>query len=437
MQLEIRLPSLAESMTDGTLTTWFKKEGDRVTTGEAIAQIETEKSNVDLEAPEAGVLRRILVPAGTEKVKVGDVLALLETGSGEGTGDHSNPVVTNLASSSVVGVTARASGRSDPASPPVIEPMAPRSSEAVSGGQDFVNATPLARRMATVVRLDLTEVKGTGQSGRVGKVDVERILRERQGVPAVYVAPAAPPVAARPSAPASEPAVQATARFEERPLSAMRRVTAARLLQAKQTVPHFYLRIECAADAMLDLRSRANAGSSDLKLTVTDFIVRAAALALHKVPLANSTWADNVIRVYKTVDIAVAVATPTGLITPIVREADRKGLATISRELKELAEQARAGQLRPEEYTGGTFTVSNLGMYGVESLYAIVNPPQGGILGVGAVQQRPVVRGGELAVGRAMTCTLSADHRAIDGVTGAELLAEFRNLIEEPLLLVL
>lgn len=437
MQVEIKLPSLAESMTEGTLTTWFKKEGDQVTAGEAIAEIETEKSNVDLEAPEAGVLRRILVAAGTEKVKVGEVLALLETGFGEGIGDHTNPVATNLESSPIVGVAARASGRSDAAGPPATEPIAPRPSEALSGGAAPVNATPLARQMGTVAGLDLSEVRGTGPSGRIGKTDVERVLRERQHVPAVKAATAEQPVVAPHTAPAQEPPVQVTAQFEERPLSAMRRVTAARLVHAKQTIPHFYLQIECAADAMVDLQARANARGADLKLTVTDFVVCAAALALRKVPLANSSWADNAIRVYETADIAVAVATPTGLITPIVREADHKGLATISHELKALAERARAGQLRPEEYTGGTFTVSNLGMYGVQSLYAIVNPPQSCILGVGAVQQQPVVRGGELAIGAVMMCTLSADHRAIDGATGAELLAEFRRLIEDPWLLVL
>lgn len=432
MQVEIKLPPLAESMTDGTLTAWFKREGDRVATGEAIAQIETEKASGDLEAPGAGVLQRILVAAGTEKVRVGEVLALLETGSSEG--DHSHPVTPDPAAA----LAARASGRRDTVSPPAIEPSAPQSSEAVSVGEDSINATPLARRMATLAGLDLAEVKASGgPSGRIGKVDVERMLREQRGLPAIDAAPAGPLVASRPSARGPKPAPPAMAPFEERPVSAMRRVTAARLLQAKQTVPHFYLQIECAADALLDLRSRANARSSKLELTVTDFVVRAAALALRKVPLANSSWADNAIRVYERADIAVAVATPAGLTTPIVRGADRKALGAISRELKGLAERARAGKLRPEEHTGGTFTVSNLGMVGVDSVYAIVNPPQSCILGVGAIRQRPVVRGGELAVGHVMTCTLSADHRAIDGATGAELLAEFRNLLEEPFLLVL
>jgi pyruvate dehydrogenase E2 component (dihydrolipoamide acetyltransferase) len=217
----------------------------------------------------------------------------------------------------------------------------------------------------------------------------------------------------------------------------MRRVTATRLQQAKQTVPHFYLRIECAADAVLEFKTLVNTHSADVELTLTDIIVRAAALALRKVPLANSTWADNAVRVYERADISVAVNTPTGLITPIVRDAARKGLAAISRELKALTGRAREGRLNPEEYTGGTFTVSNLGMYGVESLYAIINPPQSCILGVGAAVRRPVVRGDEVTIGTVMTCTLSADHRAIDGATGAELLAEFRDLIEEPRLLAL
>ena len=225
--------------------------------------------------------------------------------------------------------------------------------------------------------------------------------------------------------------------FTEHTLTGMRRVTATRLQQAKQTVPHFYLRIECVVDAALGLLARVKELYPDVTPSLTDFVVRAAALALRQVPQANSTWADGVVRVYDTVDIAVAVNTPKGVITPIVRAADRKDLGAIARETRALVTRAREGTLTPEEYTGGTFTVSNLGMYGVEGLYAIVNPPQSCILGVGAAVKRPVVAGNVVAVGTVMTCTLSADHRAIDGAVGAELLAALRAFIEQPGLMAL
>ena len=220
--------------------------------------------------------------------------------------------------------------------------------------------------------------------------------------------------------------------FEERPLSAVRRMTAARLTQAKQAVPHFYLQTDCSADAMLAVLKRVNAEQSDVKLTITDFIIRAAALALQDVPLANSTWADNAIRVYENSDIAVAVHTPSGLMTPIVRGANRKSIFDISRELKELVVRARAGRLKPHDYTGGTFTVSNLGMFGIGSNFAIINTPQSCILGVGAAEARPVIRDGALAIGTVMTCTLSVDHRTIDGAVAAELFRRFRDVFEQP-----
>ncbi len=220
--------------------------------------------------------------------------------------------------------------------------------------------------------------------------------------------------------------------FEERPLSPVRRVIAARLTHAKQTVPHFYLQIDCCVDATIAARQRINAERPDTKLTLTDFLIRAAALALREVPLANSTWAENAIRVYENADVAVAVNSPSGLITPIVRDAGRKSLVDISRELKDLAARARGGRLKPEEYTGGTFTISNLGMFGVGSNFAIVNTPQSCMLGAGAAEQRPIVRDGALAIGTVMTCTLSVDHRTIDGALAAELFGKFRHFLEQP-----
>jgi pyruvate dehydrogenase E2 component (dihydrolipoamide acetyltransferase) len=420
MAIEIRLPQLAESMTSGRVSAWLKREGDLVEAGEPIVEVETDKSSVEVAAPASGRLSRILVPAGTDGVKVGGLLAIIGDQDGSG-------------------IEAPTDRPVEPQLMPSVAAPAPASATAE------VTATPLARKMAAVAGIELAAIAGTGPHGRIGKDDIDRILRARGpgtssiggGEPRTDGGVARQREPVRPAAVAPTPQVVTSANFEERSLSAIRRITAARTAHSKQTVPHFYLRIECRVDALLEARARIKASSPDFSPTITDFVVRAAALALIKVPLANSAWVDDTLRVYNAADIAVAVATDEGLLTPIVRGAERKGLAEISSELKALTERARAGTLKPEDYSGGTFTVSNLGMYGLESLFAIVNPPQSCILGVGAAQERPVVRAGALAVGHMMTCTLSADHRAIDGATGAALLAEFQRLIEEPWLLVI
>ena len=376
--IEFRLPQLAASVTSVRLSVWLKREGDRVQAGEPIVEVETDKTNVELEAPASGVVRTIHVAAGTEGLEAGVLLALI---ADEADGKPATP------------------GSTTPA--PVETDTGSAVSDAPSGrGED--TAAPRA-----------------------------------PAPPGPPPAAAAAPTAPAPTGGETRGPVGPDAPFQEYPLTAMRRVTATRLQQAKQTVPHFYLRIECAVDAALGLLARAKELHLDVTPSLTDFVVRAAALALRQVPRANSTWADGVVRVYDTVDIAVAVNTPKGLITPIVRAADRKDLGTIARETRALVTRAREGTLTPEEYTGGTFTISNLGMYGVESLYAIVNPPQSCILGVGAAVKRPVVAGNAVTVGTVMTCTLSADHRAIDGAVGAELLAALRAFIEQPGLMML
>jgi pyruvate dehydrogenase E2 component (dihydrolipoamide acetyltransferase) len=287
--------------------------------------------------------------------------------------------------------------------------------------------------MAAIAEIDLAAIAGLENGRRIGKADVEREISRRRGGPTPR--PTAQPASAQ-SAAGNSPIASTPAGFEDTPLSAMRRVTAVRLQQSKQTIPHFYVRIDCVLDALMELRARVNANGMAGKLTVTDFVVRAAALALRRVPEANSSWIDTGVRVYDRADIAVAVNTAEGLITPVVRDADRKNLETISRELKALSERARAGRLQPAEYSGGTFTISNLGMHGVTSLYPIINPPQSCILGVGAVEERPIVIGGQLAVGRVLSCTLAADHRALDGATGARFLTELRRYLEDPLSMV-
>ena len=439
--IEFRLPQLADSVTSVKLSVWLKQEGDRVQAGEPIVEVETDKTNVELEAPVSGVVRTIHVVAGTEELEVGVLLALIadETDSETATPAATTPEPVADDHQEVetdpdgAGADSRAGPGDETAAPR--EPARPDPPPIpVADGAPAPVATPMARRMAVAAGLDLSTVRGSGRGGRIGKADIDRMLAVQRGAP--------PAAAAAPTAPAqvdgeTHGPVGPDVPFTEHTLTAMRRVTATRLQQAKQTVPHFYLRIECVVDAALGLLARVKELHPDVTPSLTDFVVRAAALALRQVPQANSTWADGVVRVYDTVDIAVAVNTPKGLLTPIVRAADRKDLGAIARETRALVTRAREGTLTPEEYTGGTFTVSNLGMYGVEGLYAIVNPPQSCILGVGAAAKRPVVADNVVTVGTVMTCTLSADHRAIDGAVGAELLAALRAFIEQPGLMAL
>ena len=432
MPTELRLPQLAETAASAKLAVWLKQEGEAVAAGEPVVEVETDKTNVEIEAPASGVLSKIHVAAGTEGLETGALLAVI-TDDGGGTA----PAGDGAVRADDGAVPAEAAARPGP--PPVPASAAagsdspepgPASAPVPAPGPGPA-ATPLARRMAAAAGLDLGTVRGTGRGGRIGKTDVERALA---GQASSATPPAGPPVAERvPDPPPAAP----PAGSREEPLSAMRRVTAERLQAAKRDVPHFYLGADCAMDAALQLRARVNEQDPGLELTLTDIIVRAAALALRQVPAANSAWAEGAVRLYDAADVAVAVDTPQGLITPIIRHADRKGLRAISGELKALVARARAAELTPGEYTGGTFTISNLGMHGVDSLYAIVNPPQSCILGVGAARPRPVVAGDAVTVGTIATCTLSADHRTIDGATAAALLAAFRAFVEEPGLLAL
>ena len=289
-------------------------------------------------------------------------------------------------------------------------------------------ASPLARRIAGQAGLDISALSGSGPNGRIVKSDIEAAIAG--GVPTVATVPATAPVA-----------VAGTGGYTEVANSTMRKVIASRLQESKQTVPHFYLTIDCQIDELLAMRKKLNTaapeGDSGYKISVNDFVVRAVALALRQVPEANATWTETAIRLYNDVDVSVAVATPNGLITPVVRNASEKGIAIISNEVKDLAGRARDGKLMPEEYQGGCFTISNLGMYGVKDFAAIINPPQSCILAVGAGEQRPVVKDGALAVATVMTCTLSADHRSVDGAVGAQFLAAFKRMIEEPLTMML
>jgi pyruvate dehydrogenase E2 component (dihydrolipoamide acetyltransferase) len=311
--------------------------------------------------------------------------------------------------------------------PPVAAPKA-----AAPAGGERVIASPLAKRMAAQAGLALTGVSGSGPNGRIIKADVEAALSG--GRPAIAAAAPAATAPSRPTAP-----VQPGAAYVEVPTTNMRRVIARRLTEAKQQVPHFYLTLDCEIDRLLKMREELNGrGEKEgFKLSVNDFVIRASALALRKVPAANASWTDKAILQYTSVDISIAVALEAGLITPIIRHADQKGLAQISNEMKELAKRAREGKLAPEDYQGGTFSISNLGMFGIRQFDAVINPPQGAILAVGAGEQRPVVKQGALAIATVMTCTLSCDHRVVDGALGAKLLGAIKGYIEDPVTMLL
>jgi len=407
MPIQILMPALSPTMTEGKLAKWMKAEGDSVDSGDVIAEIETDKATMEVEAVDEGTLGKILVAEGTEGVAVNSVIALLLE-----EGEDASALEGAAAAPAEAPAPA-------PAAAPAPAPAAPP-----SGGRVF--ASPLARRIAADAGLDLTQISGSGPHGRIVKADVETAI-------ATGVGKAAAPAAAPVPAPAGA--------YTEIPNTTMRKVIAERLSASKREIPHFYLSIDCDIDALMDLRQQLNAkspeGEGAYKLSVNDFVVRAVALAMRAYPGVNVTWTEDAVRQYADVDVCVAVATPNGLITPVVRNADNKGLAALSNEVKELAGKARDGKLMPEEYQGGGFTISNLGMYGIPTFSAIINPPQSCLMAVGAAEKRPVVKDGALAVATMMTCTLSTDHRTVDGAIGAEFLAVFKRLIEEPLTMLL
>jgi len=445
MTINILMPALSPTMTEGTLATWHKKEGDKVKSGDVIAEIETDKATMEVEAVDEGTIGKILVPEGTENVPVNQVIAiLLEEGEDAGALKDGAPAAKPEAKPAEASA---AEPKAEAAPAPAAQP-APAARPAANGHDDSrVFASPLARRMAQQAGIDLASLKGSGPHGRIVKADIDAALSG--GAPAAKPAAAAPE-AAKPAPAAAAPAAKPAAAgpnakqladaygipYSEQKHSNMRKTVARRLLESKQTVPHFYLTVDIELDALLKLRKELN-DRGDVKLSVNDMIIKAAALALRKVPAANTSWTDDAMIQYERVDISVAVATEGGLITPIIKDADRKGLGTISAEMKDLAARARDGKLKPEEYQGGTFSISNLGMFGVKDFAAIINPPQSCILAVGAGTQRPVVKDGALAIATVMSCTLSVDHRVVDGAVGAEYLAAFRALVEAPLSMML
>ena len=429
MPINILMPALSPTMTEGNLARWLKKEGDAVKPGDVIAEIETDKATMEVEAVEEGKIGKILVPDGAQGVKVNDVIAvLLEEGEDAGAikaGAAPAPKAAAAPAPAPKGDGAAKAEAPKPAAAPA--PAAPAPA-AASGARIF--ASPLAKRLAQQHGLDLSRVVGSGPHGRVVKSDIEKAA-------AGGTAKAAPAAA---KAPPAVPGFQAFGEpeFELHPHSMMRKTIARRLQESKQFVPHFYLTIDCEIDRLLKVREEVNAGAPKegkgaFKLSVNDFVIKACAVALKQVPAANASWSDEGVKLYKSADISVAVAIPNGLITPIIRHAEDKRLSDISAEMKDLAGRAKSGKLKPEDYTGGSFSLSNLGMFGIKDFAAIVNPPQGCIMAVGAGEQRAVVKNGALAVATVMSCTLSVDHRVVDGAIGAEYLAAFRKLIENPL----
>jgi pyruvate dehydrogenase E2 component (dihydrolipoamide acetyltransferase) len=426
MPIEILMPALSPTMTEGNLAKWLKKEGEAVKPGDVIAEIETDKATMEVEAVDEGKLGKILVPEGSQGVKVNQTIALLLE---EGEDASALAKAPAPAAKPAAAPVPAASAPPAPSSAPAAAPAA-KTAAAPAGERVF--ASPLARRMAQQAGLDLSRVNGTGPHGRIVKADIDAALA--RGAPAAPGAPAAKPA---PGAPPPAAPVVGLPPFTEQPHTTMRKVIARRLTEAKRDAPHFYLTLDCNIDRLLQLRQEVNGKREKDKISVNDFVIKASALALRQVPAANASWTENAVRLYQAADVSVAVATPGGLITPIIRNADTKTLSVISAEMRDLAARARENKLKPEEFQGGTFSVSNLGMFGIREFAAVINPPQGAILAVGAGEQRPIVKDNALAIATMMTCTLSVDHRVVDGVIGAEFLAAFKKLIEDPLTMLI
>ncbi|WP_395687841.1 pyruvate dehydrogenase complex dihydrolipoamide acetyltransferase [Aestuariivirga sp.] len=418
MPVNVLMPALSPTMEKGKLAKWLKKEGDRIKSGDVLAEIETDKATMEVEAVDEGILGKLLVAAGTDDVAVNTPIAVI-LGDGEKPGDA--PAASAPKPAPAAAPAAPAATAQSPAPP--AKP---------AGGRVF--ASPLARRIAKQKGVDIAALLGSGPHGRIVAKDVERPGSEVSAPAASAMASAAPA--------ASDKAILklfAEGSFELVPHDSMRKTIARRLIEAKQTIPHFYVSVDVGLDQILDVRERLNLqapkdkdGKPLWKISVNDFIIKAMAMALIRVPDANVAWTEQAMVRHKHADIGVAVSIPGGLITPVVRRADTKGLAQISAEMRDYAARARSRKLKPEEYTGGSASVSNMGMMNVKTFAAIINPPQASILAIGSAERRPVVRGHDIKIEQQMTITLSADHRCIDGALGAEFIGVIKAYLEEP-----
>ncbi|MEM5492534.1 pyruvate dehydrogenase complex dihydrolipoamide acetyltransferase [Hoeflea sp. AS16] len=438
MPINITMPALSPTMEEGNLAKWLVKEGDKVGPGDVIAEIETDKATMEVEAVDEGTVAKIVVPSGTEGVKVNALIAILAADgesveeAAKGGGDAAPAPAPAAAPAQAP--KAEAAPAAAPAPATTAAPAAP----AASGERTF--SSPLARRIARDAGLDISAISGSGPHGRVVKKDVESAIASGTGkAPAAAAASAAPAAAAKGM---SDDAILknfAEGSYELVKHDGMRKTIARRLQESKQTIPHFYVTVDCELDALLALRAQLNKAAPlkddkpAYKLSVNDMVIKALALALRDVPDANVSWTDENMVMHKHSDVGVAVSIPGGLITPIIRSAELKSLSAISNEMKDLGKRAKDRKLKPEEYQGGTTSVSNMGMMGVKDFAAVINPPHATILAVGAGEQRPVVKDGALAIATVMSVTLSTDHRAVDGALGAELLAAFKGYIENPM----
>ena len=441
MAIDITMPALSPTMETGTLTRWLVKAGDSVKSGDVIAEIETDKATMEVEAVDEGTITEIVVPEGTEDVKVNAVIARL---AGE------DEDATPASPASERQAKAEAAAKEQPKPEPAKQQAAPKEETRTAepakpspalrqGSGQRIAASPLARRIAAQKGIDLATLKGSGPHGRIVRADVDSAGEApKAGQAPAAPAPAASTAPATSSAPASKPqaAVPPTdVPHEEIKLSNMRKTIARRLTESKQTVPHYYLTVDIRLDALLKLRGELNASleAEGVKLSVNDLLVKALGVALTQVPDANVSFAGDVMRKFQRADVSVAVAIPNGLITPVVRDAANKRLSTIATEMKDLAARAKDGKLQPAEYQGGTASLSNLGMYGIKQFEAVINPPEGLIIAVGAGEKRPYVVDDALQIATVMSATGSFDHRAIDGAVGAQLMAAFKRLIENPM----
>jgi pyruvate dehydrogenase E2 component (dihydrolipoamide acetyltransferase) len=431
MPIELKMPALSPTMEEGTLAKWLVKEGDEVKSGDVLAEIETDKATMEFEAVDEGTVAKILVAEGTDGVKVGAPIAIL-AGEGEDAStaagaapkaDTPPPAPPKASPPPKADATPKAPPSQAPVETPAAPPQ-PASSPRADG--DRVKASPLARRLAQAQNIDLSSVQGSGPGGRIVRSDVDAAAG-KTAAPAKAPAPAAPQPAAQP--------VSSEIPHESVKLSNMRKTIARRLTESKQTIPHYYLTVDIQLDALLKLRSELNKGleSRGVKLSVNDLLIKALAVALIEVPTANVSFAGDQLIKYSRADISVAVAIPDGLITPIIVGADSKSLSTISKEMVDLAGRAKEGKLQPHEYQGGTASISNLGMFGTKQFDAVINPPQGMIMAVGAGEKRPYVVNDSLQIATVMSASGSFDHRAIDGAEGAKLMQAFKRLVENPL----
>jgi pyruvate dehydrogenase E2 component (dihydrolipoamide acetyltransferase) len=436
MASQIVMPKMSETMEEGVVVKWLKREGDRVATGDALAEIETDKALLELEATAPGVLRQILAQEES-KVSVGQLIAVI----GAEDEDISPLVAGSATPSSQTPPALTGAPAATPAATPVMaSPAVTSATRHEAAARERIDASPLARRMAEEAGIDIAHVRGTGPGGRVVKRDIEAFLAQPRSQPSQQPTPPTAPSPAAAPTPHDEAAQFGPGALEyvEQELNMMRKTIARRMTLSKTTAPHFYLTTEIDMARAISLRQSLNElAVDDARISFNDMIVKAVANALRQFPRLNVSYADDKLRQHQRVHISMAVAIDEGLITPVIRDCDRKSLGEIARESKELTERARARRLKPEEYTGGTFSISNLGMYDVEDFGAIINPPEAAILAVGAIKERAVVADGQLGVGQRVKLTLSCDHRAVDGATAAQFLQIVKRLLEHPLTLML